>query len=163
MYCSEFLATPGRFCVHLHTHHFIPTMFIEQPADCSDRQQCGCILTHVVLLGMQCSSPRMVPVHNSAAAQWGPFAEEDWVSLSLTVNKTHFVAEGEETEQYRIVSVLQRKVGEEYRNTLLSKDGWEWRGNVVVAHACGMNRGRVMKWVQTHMDTVRNLLAEKQM
>jgi hypothetical protein len=105
----------------------------------------------------------MVPVHNSAAAQWGPFAEEDWVSLSLTVNKTHFVAEGEETEQYRIVSILQRKVGEEYRNTLLSKDGWEWRGNVVVAHACGMNRGRVMKWVQTHMDTVHNLLAEKQM
>jgi hypothetical protein len=110
------------------------------------------------LLGMQCSAPRVVPVHDCSKSQWGAHQLSDWVSLSSGILSHQFVGPGSETERFLLLSTPQRSAPDTYTNEILSTQGWVWKGNVIVAHESGVVTGEALDWVSTNLDALRYML-----
>ena len=66
----------------------------------------------------------------------------------------------EQLERYRLFSIPQAKVKTEYKNTILSIEGWNWKGNVLVESDRDSADCKMLDWLEANMDSVRQILEQ---
>jgi hypothetical protein len=139
----------------------------------SRAQDCGCRLPYSVLIGMRNRAPRMVPTHQCTKTPGISFNPTDWVqtspvyvtdhgvSLCTPVHVTEFRLPVNDCGRQWLLSARQGSAPPNYLNKILSDRGWDWRGNVLVVHECGLRNCGILEWVSSNLDQLRQLLARQ--
>ena len=88
-------------------------------------------LSHGILLGMQCSSPRLVPIPIHHHVENGP-GFMIWASVPEQTDTMKTIINTIDDAPIMIVYNKQQNTPEIYKNQLLSNSHLQWKGNIVL-------------------------------
>lgn len=116
-------------------------------------------VSHVILLGMQCSKPRMVPVPLSKDGE-GKADFAIWASMSEKNGTLNMVIKTIDNAPITIRYDDQQAAPEVYKNELLSNSCLLWKGNVILGKEGGTWRLDLLKEFSWLKEVQAALLAE---